>query len=209
MSASTDPSGDVVRSDGRRARRDRNRTAVIDALFGLLADGEVTPTAEAIAERAGVSVSSLFRYFDGLDDMHRQTIERHVERSGPLFEVPHLGEGPRTERIERLVVARVELHRSVSPVARLARARALDHVPIADHLDRTRAMFRRQVRAHFAPELDPLPRTRAEDIVDLVDTLTSFEAWHLLRSGPGRSDARIRRTWAAGIAALLDDLTGT
>ena len=66
MAGVPDPTVTVA---GRRARRERNRTAVIDAMFELIAEGKVPPPAEALAERAGVSVSSIFRYFDNLDEL--------------------------------------------------------------------------------------------------------------------------------------------
>lgn len=192
--------------DGRRARRDRNRDAVIDAVLELLAEDPRPPTPQDVAARAGVSVASLFRYFDGLDDMARQAVERHVERHGPLFGIPAIGEGALDDRIDRFVDARVTLYETVEPVARLARARASEHPAIAERLVEVRARFRRQIRRHFAPELDGLARPRVDEIVDLVDSLTAFESWDLLRSGARRSNDRIRRTWVTGLGALLAPL---
>ncbi len=189
--------------DGRRARRDRNRAAVIDALFSLLDEGETSPAAESIAGRAGVSVSSLFRYFEGLDDLQEQTIEAHFARFGSLFEVPSIGSGSLAERIGTFVDARLALYRSIAPVARLARARAVDHAAIAAKLAETRSRFADQIRSQFAPELDALSPARRQDVADLIDALTSFESWDLLHATHGRTERGIRRTWVAGISALV------
>jgi len=189
--------------DGRRARRDRNRAAVIDAMFSLLDEGVVPPPTEAIAARAGVSVSSIFRYFESLDDLQAQTIERHFERFAPLFEIPSIGAGSLEDRIDRLVGARIELYRSIAPVARLARSRSLDHARVADALAKTRTSFAGQIRVHFATEVARLTRPQSDDLVALVDTLTSFESWDLLRSTHDRSDRLIRRAWTAGIRRLV------
>jgi TetR/AcrR family transcriptional regulator of autoinduction and epiphytic fitness len=194
---------EAVAVDGRRARRERNRTAVIDAVFSLLDEGVVPPATEAIAERAGVSVSSVFRYFDSLDDLQTQAVERHFERFAPLFEIPALGVGSLDERIGKLVTARIALYRTVGSAARLARARALDHPVLAQHLARTRRLLARQLRLHFADELRVLPRPAADDLVGLIDTLTSFESWDLLRATHDRSDRLIRRAWVDGLARLL------
>jgi AcrR family transcriptional regulator len=51
-------------TDGRRLRRHHNREAVIDALPGLFDNGIYRPSAAEIAERAGLSPRSLFRYVD-------------------------------------------------------------------------------------------------------------------------------------------------
>ncbi|WP_436792585.1 TetR/AcrR family transcriptional regulator [Actinospongicola halichondriae] len=189
-------------ADGRRARRDRNRASVIDALFDLLVDGSF-PTTEAIAERAGVSVSSVFRYFESLDDLQRQTIDAHFDRFGPLFDVPSPGEGDTAERIQRFVDARLALYEAVAPVARLARARAYDQPLIAERLTEVRKSFVRQIRDHFAAELEALSPARAEDTAHLVDASTSFETWDLLSTTHDRTGRQIRRAWIDGIAALL------
>ncbi|TKJ33926.1 hypothetical protein A6V29_15510 [Blastococcus sp. CCUG 61487] len=194
----------MVRVDGRTARRERNRAAVIDALLGLIDESHVAPSTDEIAERAGVSVSSLFRYFESLDDLQEQTIERHFERFAPLFEIPTIGAGPLADRIDRLVDARTTLYRSIAPVARLARSRALDNPRLAGTLVEVRARFTRQLRDHFAPELAALPRASGNDLVALVDTLTSFESWDLVRTTHGYSERLVRRAWHAGVSGLID-----
>ena len=196
---------DETTIDGRRARRDRNRLAVIDALIALLHEGG-QPSTEQIAARAGVSVSSLFRYFDSIDDLQRQMIDLHFDRYGPLFEVPDIGNGSRDERVARFVDARLELHAAVAPAARLARARAYDQPVIVDTLTRTRQTLATQIRAHFAPELDGVAPAAASDAVDAIDSLTSFEAWDLLSTTHGRTSRQLRRGWTRSIDGVLDSL---
>ena len=55
-------------TDGRHARRARNRAAVIEAVYELVKSGKVPPSVDDVASEAGVSVSSIFRIFDGLPD---------------------------------------------------------------------------------------------------------------------------------------------
>lgn len=193
---------ELTRVDGRKARRERNRAAVIDALLGLIDEGHVPPSTDDIAERAGVSVSSLFRYFESLDDLQQQTIERHYERFAPLFEITAIGVGSLADRIDRLVDARIRLYRSIAPVARLARSRSLDNPRLADGLAQIRARFTRQIRDHFAPELALLPRGDGNDLVVLLDTLTSFESWDSACTAYGYSDRLVGRAWKAGVAGI-------
>ena len=54
---------DATQTDGRTARRDRNREAVLDAALALFTAGELEPTAAAVAERSGVSLRSVYRYW--------------------------------------------------------------------------------------------------------------------------------------------------
>ncbi|MCU0261631.1 MAG: TetR/AcrR family transcriptional regulator [Ilumatobacteraceae bacterium] len=189
--------------DGRRARRERGRQAVVDAMLDLVMERGAPPPVEELAARAGVSVSSVFRYFDTLDDLQRETTARFLERHASLFEVPRVGDGPRSERIGRFVTARVAQHRAVAPIARLSRARALDQPHLAATLADTRRRQLDQVRTHFAPELDTLAAADAADVAATIATLTAFEAWDQLTADLGRTDAAVRRSWEAAIAALL------
>jgi AcrR family transcriptional regulator len=198
-----EPVLDNAALDGRRLRRDRNRTAVVEAVYALLQEGIVPLSAEAVAERAGVSVSSVFRYFDGLDDLQRQTIELYFDRCAALFEVPALGKGTLAERIDTLVAARVALYRSIAPIARLARMRAPEYPLIDESLAATRATLSRQIRHHFAPELAALDHAAAGHLVALIDVLTSYESWDLMRVGSKLSERRIRVAWTTGIHALV------
>lgn len=171
-------------------------------MFGLLEEGR-PPSTEQIADRAGVSVSSVFRYFESLDDLQRQTIDLHFERFGPLFDIPSIGVGPLEDRIDALVDARIALHAAVAPVARLARARAVDQTVIAGTLAEVRRDLAAQLRRHFADELDELAPAEATDVVDAVDALTSFESWDLLASTHCRSSRQIRRVWTSAIRRLV------
>src|SRR5438128_1011303 len=79
----TDVTGASAEVDGRRLRREQNREAVLDALVELFAEGLYQPSANDIAERAGISPRSLFRYFDDIDDLNRATIERQLAAARP------------------------------------------------------------------------------------------------------------------------------
>lgn len=189
-------------ADGRRARRERNRTAVIDAMFALLEEGHLPPSVEQVASRAEVSVSSVFRYFESLDDLQEQTIARYFERFAPLFEVPAV-DGDRDARIAALVDARLALYERVAPIAQMARVRAAGEARFARALLETRRRMADQVGAHLAPDVAHLGRAEADDRIALVDCLTAFESWDLLTSTHGRSRRLVRRAWLTGIAAIL------
>ena len=53
-------------------------------MLQLYAEGNLDPSSDEIAERAGLSPRSLFRYFDDLDDLVRVAIGRQHERLLPL-----------------------------------------------------------------------------------------------------------------------------
>lgn len=195
-----DPTATV---DGRRARRERNRTAVIDAMFELIGEGHAPPPADALAERAGVSVSSVFRYFDNLDDLLQQTLSNYFERFARLFVVPPVPDGDLDDRIAALVRARLDLYEATGPIARVARIRAADQPRVAGALTETRRTLERQVREHFQTDLARWAGTDADDRVALVDCLTAFESWDLLTGTHGRSRRLVERAWTTGLRDLL------
>lgn len=190
--------------DGRHARRRRNRDAVIDALFDLLNHDGHVPDIDAIAERAGVSVSSIFRYFDGLEDLKIQTAERYFIRYAELFEIPTIGGGALDQRIEGFVTAKTSLYDAIAPIGRLARAKAYDQPTTAVALARARTLFREQIEQHFAPELAARSTGDALGTIATVDAFTSFESWDLHTTIYRRSNAQIRASWTDGLGRLLD-----
>lgn len=174
---------------------------MIDAVFELLREGRASFDVDEVAARAGVSVSSVFRYFDGLDDLHAQAIARHFEQFDPLFEVHAVSDGSTRDRVEALVDARLRLYEAIAPVARVARLRAATEPAIAEALQAARRRFAVQVAEHLAADLGT--GTDARDRAALADALTSFEAWDLLRTSHGRGRPTIRRAWLAGVERLL------
>jgi len=188
--------------DGRRRRRELGRLAVVDAVIDLILDGGGPPTAEQIAERAEVSVASVFRYFTSLDELRQVGVQRYFERIDHLLGIDDVAEGPLPRRIDRFVSARLEFYRVTEPMARLARHQAYDVDQMRTSLRRIRATLADQVAQHFAPELDGLrPATRA-DRVAVIAALTSFEAWDLMRE-QGLDRAAIRRAWRHHLAVIL------
>ena len=76
-----------VTVDGRSARRERGRAAVIDAVVDLLQEGHAPPTTPQVVERAGISEASLFRYFRSIDDLQLEATARFLDRHAHLFEM--------------------------------------------------------------------------------------------------------------------------
>jgi AcrR family transcriptional regulator len=190
-------------TDGRRARRERGRLAVTEATIDLVLEGSIPPSAEQIAERAGVSAASLFRYFETLDDLRRATVDRYFERYTHVFEIPDIGVGALSDRIKRFTKARSSLHEMTEPMARLARLRAPEHVELDERLHLVRTTMSDQVRHHFDTELATRSPAQREDTVTVISTLTSFEAWDQARYDHQRSQQQISRAWSATITKIL------
>jgi AcrR family transcriptional regulator len=187
--------------DGRRLRREQNRDAVLDALLSLFEDGIYAPGAGLIAERAGISERSLFRYFDDIDDLSRAAIERAVGDAGPLFELSVDATLPTATKITMLVDARLELFEATAAPARAARIGAHRHAAVAAQLHGARGHLRRQVAELFAPELAG-PRSV---LLPAVDALCQFETYDLLAVEHRLSHPKIAAALTAALTELLGD----
>ena len=190
---------DPVSNDGRRRRRMENRDTVIDALIAMFDEGIYQPSASEIADRAGVSPRSLFRYFDDLDDLSQAAIERLVEGARPLTEVNIPAGRPLDERIALLVDARLRLFESTAAASRAARITAHRRPPVAAQLHESRSVLRRQVAAVFACELEG----SRKHLLPALDALLSFETYDLLRASHRLSRRRIAETLHDALLALL------
>ncbi len=193
--ASIETDNDIT-TDGRRARRERGRLAVSEAMIDLVLEGHLPPTTEEIAERASVSIASLFRYFETLDDLRRDTTELYFDRYAHLFEITDIGEGPLPERVDRFVDARATLYETTEPMCRLVRARAHEVDAVSDMVSRVFASRADQIRHHFDRELSAMTLDAAEDAAAVISTVTSFESWDQMCHILDRSHAQVRRAWA-------------
>jgi TetR/AcrR family transcriptional regulator, regulator of autoinduction and epiphytic fitness len=169
------------RVDGRTARRDRNRLAVLDAVLELFGEGNLNPGVHEVADRSGVSLRSVYRYFEDLDDLVTAAIDRHLARTRPLFEIEHLGEGPLPDRIERFVERRMRLFEAVRVIYRASRVRAANDPDVQDDLLATQQWLADQTDRMFAPELSDLQGETADDTRRTIDLLTQFDALEHLR----------------------------
>ncbi len=188
--------------DGRSLRRERNRAAVIDAVFTLVDEGKIPPQVEEVAERSGVSVSSIFRNFDGLADLQRQAIDHAHKQWSASLEVDDDAD-PLDARIRSHVRSRIELYERSGGLMRLARARAVDFEPLTEALANQRANLADQTRARFATEVANLSPAAAADLVAIVDTITSPEAFEVMSASHARSSRQISRAWITTLSAVL------
>lgn len=199
--------------DGRRARRERGRIAVSDAVIDLVVEGNANPTAEQVAKRAGVSVASLFRYFETLKELRRETLRRYFKRYDHLFQLPDISEGTLEHRSQVFVNCRAKLYETTEPMCRQARRRAPDFPDVDEELHSVRARQADQIRQCFAYELEALSPSARDDLVATISTLTSFESWDQIVHDHNRTPRQVRRTWVTALHRLLQPLessnTGT
>jgi TetR/AcrR family transcriptional regulator of autoinduction and epiphytic fitness len=188
-------------TDGRTLRAMRTREAIVDATIALLEQGDLRPTAPRVAERAAVSVRSVFQHFDDLETLHAAVAERLVDRVAVLV-FPVEPELPLDDRLDRFVRQRALLLEAVTPIRRAAEV----HGPFSDEITARlrdgQAFLRAELIHTFGPELDAAGADR-QDLLDVLDAALSWGTWDGFRSGLARDQATAERLMRRLAAAAL------
>lgn len=195
------PASLVAPTDGRTRRSLRTREAIVDATIGLLEDGDLRPTAPRVAERAGVSVRSVFQHFDDLETLHAAVAERLVARVAVLV-VPVEPDRPLEERLDRFVHQRALLLEAVTPIRRAALVHGPFSTEITARLRDGQAFLRAEVLATFGPEVEAAG-AMGDELLDALDSALSWGTWDGLRSGLGRDQPTAERVLRRLAAAVL------
>lgn len=171
--------------DGRTARAVRTRDALVDATIALVEEGDLRPTAPRIAERAGVSVRSVFQHFDDLETLFSAVGARMVQRLAELVDPidPH---APLEHRISEFVRQRCRINEAVTPINRAAIIHAPGSDTISHQFQQGHAFSAAHLAEVFASELEAAgPRRSA--VSDALLVVCSWTTWNLLRTLEDRS----------------------
>jgi len=192
MSNSSDP----AITDGRRLRSERSRQAIIDAAMALVAEDNLVPTAQQIAERAGVGIRSFFRHFSDMESLFEAVDARMRDTYESLF----LGgdrQGSLEERIEHAAERHADAYESIKNTILSTLAQRWRYEMLRRNYARNQRGLRKDLD-DWLPELKSLPRHRRE----AVDAVASFEMWHRLRDLQGLG----RKASTEVVAELLKKL---
>lgn len=182
--------------DGRRMRAERGRAAVLSAAYELVNAGD-NPTIAAIAERAGVSERTVFRYYPDREALM-------VGLAGELIVIigPYIATDPPSGDIEvrltDLLNRRVDLARIGG-----AFANAVDHSARDSQLARDLRILRReQLRAQTVAFLTPECEAAGATVLPAIHELLDYSAITSMLEDASEDD--VRATLRASILRLLD-----
>lgn len=189
-------------TDGRVALRLRNREKVVEALIELVTEGKVG-TIDEIVERSGVARRSIFRHFSDLSDLLLAGMRKVISRSAPLAILEDRGVGPLEHRIDSFVDARLRTLAMMHPFRAGVNSRLADLDVVKAGVKATTEMLLEQISIHFAKELEALPTVEAEQLVDAVYVVSSYESYDILVRQLGRPVDTVRATWRRAVTGLL------
>jgi AcrR family transcriptional regulator len=199
--------GSEAELDGRLGRTLRSRQAICDACLDLVEEGVLQPSADQVAQRAGVSRRSIFNHFSDLTALYDAVVQAGLRRCAPLLEeVPRAL--PLRERATRLAAMCARFHEATTPFRRSTVAQSLVG-PLREEARRvTQRLLREErdgVAALFADELARLAATERAEVTEALAAAVSPASWEHLRSSRGLSAARARAVMQRSLLALLRD----
>src|SRR5258705_1590803 len=146
--------------DGRLLGGGGSREAIVGALFELVGAGVLKPTAQQVAERAGVGIRSVFRHFDDMDSLFAAMDEKLSAEVLPILRERAAG-GSLRERARALAQRRGRLFERIGPYKRSANVQRWR----SNFLRTRHALVARELRADLLrslPELEDAPAETLE-----------------------------------------------
>ena len=184
--------------DGRVLRGARNRAVIVKALVELVREGELQPTAEQVAKRAGVGTRTVFRHFDDMESLHAE-MDAHITAENLPFIERRSVSGNRRERVAELVRWRARIYERIAPFKRAGNLQR----PHSAFLQERHVEMNRRLRADLLACLKPELEAASESLLEAVDLVASFEAWDRLRTDQRLGRDRASRVVEQSVQALL------
>ena len=198
MPRAPESSTDATILDGRVQRGARNRERIVEAMLDLVKSGELRPTAEQVADRAGVGTRTVFRHFDDMDALYSEMNEA-ITREARTLQEHYEAKGSLSERIAACVDRRAAVFEYITPFKRAAALQLWRSEFLQNQHNQMNRTLRDEL-AHALPELESHP----DAVRDAAELATSFESWNRLRG-----DQRLGRERAAAtVKAILYGLLG-
>jgi TetR/AcrR family transcriptional regulator of autoinduction and epiphytic fitness len=195
-------SADVTPLDGRIARSQRTRIAIVDALIALLQEGNVQPTVEEVALRAHVAPRTVFQHYPDREVLFAAVSERRQGRLDVLM--GHIPEsGTLDERLDALVEQRARVYEWIAPVRRAALLMEPFSQSVHAALDYFRAVKRADVLRVFSAELLRRPEAERRPIEAALAAVTSYSTWDELRTQQGLDVDQASAALRVSVRALV------
>lgn len=168
-----------ARIDGRTARAERTRNAIVEAHLELIGEGDLKPTGERIAERAGVSLRALWANFKDMEALFGASGQRLSERQDAEFR-PISVELSLARRIDEFCRQRARILELIAPSARAAQLLEPFSAQLRNNRATNIARVQREIRELFAQELDAAGPA-CEQLFQALTVASTWAAWSMMR----------------------------
>jgi AcrR family transcriptional regulator len=161
--------------DGRRRRSADSRRRIVEAMLDLVREGDMSPSADVVAARAGVGRRTVFRLFSDMEGIYREMQAVMREKVAPVRAQPLAADTP-AGMLHALVERRVRFFEEVLPMT-VAAAVHRHRSPVlqAEHSE-----IQRELRGILLGVLPPAMAANPM-LVESLDAVMSIDFWRRLR----------------------------
>lgn len=186
-------------ADGRKHRSQKSQARIVNAMLELVAQGNLEPSADQIADIAKVGRRSVFRHFKDMDTLYREMTNSIAMTMGSIVLQPFQA-ADWAGRVLELVDRRAVGFEKMKPFLLAGQV----HRHRSPYLKASHAQFVQMLRQILLGLL-PKEIARNADLVDALDMLLSFETWSRLRDDQGLGIAKAKRVLKGAIQSVLSD----
>ncbi|KCZ50506.1 hypothetical protein HY29_07010 [Hyphomonas beringensis] len=187
------------KADGRRQRSERSRAQIVDAMFALIQEGDMSPSAASVAERAGVGLRTVFRHFEDMDSLYGEIAEIITAEVMPKAKAPFTAPDWRGN-LSALISRRAEIYEEIFSMRVSANLRRFQSPFLMEKYYSTLEMERATLQAM-------LPDTIVKDKVlfAAVEAAVAFQTWRRLRQDQNLDVPEAEKVVRRMTDALLTD----
>src|SRR5208282_4786949 len=192
--------------DGRVARGQKIRDAIIRAMLDLIQAGNLRPTSPEIAKRAHVSLRAVFNHFKDAEGLRAAAFQFQAREEAQqlLTEIPP--DRPLRHRIEAYADEQAGLLEAVTPFRRAANVFEPFSPQVGDGLRLSRERTRKRIEEVFGNELASLDSPHKRELVAMLVLACSWPAWDTLRTTLKLSPPQARNVTAALLRRIFQPM---
>lgn len=184
-------------ADGRKQRSSRSRHQIIEALFELLHEGDMSPSAIRVAGRANVGLRTVFRHFEDMDSIYNEMTEEVLMAIKPKLIAPYASTTWRGRLMES-VEKRAEIYESIFPIKVCLSLRRFQSDFLQQQYEHDLSMERSSLKSILPDEI-----TNDRILFATLESTLSFSTWRRLRQDQKLSDESAKKS----IRLMLKGLT--
>lgn len=169
------PKFETITKDGRRQRSDRSRRRIIEAMFDLIREGNMSPSATRVAARANVGLRTVFRHFEDIDSIYDEMTEELTTAVMPKILAPYESTDWR-ERLMECVEKRADLYETVFPMKVCMSLRRFQSAFLQKQYEQDIMHLRQALKAILPKEV-----TSNKALFSALEVTLAFTTWRRLR----------------------------
>lgn len=186
-------------NDGREVRRHNNERRIVAAMLELVRGGAISPRAEDVAARAGVSLRTVFRHFADMDTLYRQMADAMQGEIRPILAAAFTSPEGRPRLLE-MIDRRSRAFEKLMPFKNAADVHRHRSAFLREDYANLRELERAGLQSALPARLKA-DRTR----IEALDLLLSFDAWQRLRQEQKLCMEQAKEVVTLGATAVIGD----